>query len=260
MAKHPTSSRVQREDHGPDDAFVSGIKRTYVWSRENSRVLAITLGVVAVVAVAAFWYTSQQRQLENQAAARFTQVQQTVASGNVQLAIRDLETYLSQFGGTEAANQARLLLASILMEQDQPDEAMDALGSLPDDIDEPFGLPAARIQAAALEESGNLDEAAAAYQRIARDARFTFERREALADAARVRFQEGEPEAAARLYQEIVDTFEADEQGRGYYEIRLGEARAAAGSIVAASPAPASADTTGNDDAGNDDPDTDATG
>ena len=242
MAKHPTSSRVHREDHGPDDAFVSGVKRSYSWSRENSRVLAITLGVVALVAVGALWYTSQQRQLESQATARYSQVQQTVAAGNPQLAIRDLRTYLSQFGGTRTADQARLLLAAILMEQGQAQEAIDALGSLPDDLDRPFGMAAARIRAAALEESGNADEAVSAYRDIAGEARFTYERREALADAARVRLQQGEPDQAATLYQQIVDTFEPDEQGRGYYELWLAEARAAAGSTVAAEPAADSAD------------------
>lgn len=233
MAKHPTSSRVHREDNSPDDAFVSGIKNTYTWSRANSRVVAITLGVVLLVAVGAFWFTSQQRQLENQAAARFTQVQQTVASGNAQLAIRDLQTYLSQFGGTRAADQARLLLAGILMEQDQPQEAVEALGDLPKDIDRPLGLAAARIEAAALEESGSLEEAVRAYQRIASDARFTYQRREALADAARVQLALGEPGRAARLYQQIIETFQPDEQGRGYYEIWLAETRAAAGRNVA---------------------------
>lgn len=244
MAKHPTSSRVHREDpHGPDDAFVSGIKSTFEWGRQNSRLLSVVLVIIAVGAVIGVWYVSQQRQLEAEAAARLTQVQQSVASGNAQLAIRDLEAYLGQFGGTRTAHQARLVLASIYIDQDRIPDALEALGDLPEDLDEPFGLPAARLQAAAHEEAGNDDEAASTYLRIADRARFEYERREALADAARIRMQNGEPEVAASLYQRVLDMLDEDEAEHGYYQIWLAEAQAEARQGPAAPREPA--DTTG---------------
>lgn len=242
MAKHPTSSRVHREDNGPDDAFVATIKRSYAWGRENTRLLSIALVLVIVAGSLAIWYTTQQRQLEAQAAARFSEVQQTVASGNTQLAIRDLQAYLSRFGGTRTANQARLLLAGILLGEDRPQEAVQALGDLPDDFDRPFGLAAARVQAAAYEASGHVEEAVDTYRRIADGARFPFERREALADAARIRLDNGEPDQAARLYEEILTTLDEDEEGHAYYSMYLAEARAQAEGGVASTPA--SAETT----------------
>lgn len=229
MAKHPTSSRVHREDpHGPDDAFVSGIKNTFEWGRQNSRLLSVVLVIIAIAAVVGVWYVSQQRQLEAEAAARLGQVQQSVASGNAQLAVRDLEAYLDQFGGTRTADQARLVLASIYLDQDRVPDALEALGDLPDDLDEPFGLPAARLQAAAFEEAGNDDQAASTYLRIADNARFDYERREALADAARIRMQNGEPDVAASLYQRVLDMLDEDEAEHGYYQIWLAEAQAEA--------------------------------
>lgn len=239
MAKHPTSSRVHREDHGPDDAFVSTIKRSYAWGRENARVVTIVLAVVVLAGVGALWFTSQQRQLESQATARFNQVQQTVASGNTQLAIRDLQTYLDRFGGTRAAAQARLLLGGILLDQDRGDEAIEALGDLPDDPDEPFGLAAARLKAAAFEATGNVDDAVDTYRRIADRARFPFERREALADAARLRLDNGEPDRAASLYEQVIATFDDDEEedgGKAYYAVWLAEAQARADGGVAGGP------------------------
>jgi predicted negative regulator of RcsB-dependent stress response len=228
MAKHPTSSRVHRDDSGPDDAFVSTIKRSYSWGKENSRVVVGVLAVILVAGVAAFWYYTQQRQLETQAAARLTQVQQSVASGNAQLAVRDLQTYLDRFGSTRTADQARLVLASILLEQDRVQDALEALGSLPDDLRTPFGLPAARLQAAAHEEAGNIDEAVSTYLRISDRARFGFERREALADAARIRLQNGEPGRAADLYDQLVGMYPQDDPEHGYYQIWLAEAQAQA--------------------------------
>jgi predicted negative regulator of RcsB-dependent stress response len=228
MPKHPTSSRVHREDQVPDDAFVSTVKGIIAWSRENSRQLVIAGVVTAAVVLAAFWYINEQRSVEARATSRFTAVQQSVLSGNTQLAIRDLQSFIGTFGGTETGNQARLILADILLAEDQAQEAIEALGSLPDDFDQPFGLPAARVQAAALEEAGDVDDAVSTYLRVADNARFEFQRREALADAARVRMQNGDADAAADLYERVLETFDEQEPGRGYYEMWLAEARSMA--------------------------------
>lgn len=228
MAKHPTSSRVHREDHGPDDAFVSAVKRSYAWSTENSRVVITAIALVILLGGGTIWYLSQQRQMENQAITRFNEVQQTIQSGNTQLAIRDLRSYLDTFGGTRAGDQARLTLANILIAEDQAEEAIEVLEGVSADLDEPYGLAGARLQAVAYEELGNVDMAVRTYERVASNARFAFERREALADAARARHEAGEPEHAARLYERVVATFEENEAGRGYYEMWLAEARAEA--------------------------------
>lgn len=228
MAKHPNSSRVHREEHAPDDAFVATVKRSYAWGRENSTVLIVGIVLILVVGLGSIWFISAQRQLESQAATRFAEVQGSVASGNVQLAIRDLRSYLDQFGSTETADQARLLLADLLLSQDQGQQAVETLGDLPDDLDRPYAVAAARLKATALEEAGQVDEAVGLYERIADQARFTYQRREALADAARVRLQNGQPDRAALIYQDVVDTFEPQEQGRSYYQMWLAEARARA--------------------------------
>lgn len=230
MAKHPTSSRVHREDASPDDAFVASVKRSYSWARENSRALTIGIVVIVVLVAGAIWFRSQQQRTERMAAAEFGRVQQSVVSGNTQLAIRDLETYLGTYGGTETAQQARLILADLLIGEDRADEAVEALGSLPDDLDEPLGLPAARMQAAAYEAMGDADEAVATYLQVADAARFDYQRREALADAARVRLQNGDADQAADLYERVVATFDEETAavGRGYYEMWLAEARAQA--------------------------------
>lgn len=228
MAKHPTSSRVHKGDQAPDDAFVASVKRAYTWGRENSRTVTVALAVILVVGIGAFWFFSQQRDLENRAAERFTAVQQTLASGNAELVIRDLESYLERFGNTRSGDQARLVLAGVLMQQDRPSEAVAALDDLPSELDEPFGLAAARLQAAAHEEAGQIEEAVDAYLRLAENARFTFQQREALADAARVRLQNGDPDRAASLYERVVDTFEQTDPGRSYYQMWLAEAEAQA--------------------------------
>ena len=244
MAKHPTSSRVHRESNGPDDAFVDAVQRTATWAKDHQRQLTVAGILLAVLVIGGVYYLNSQRQLEAQAAAELTRVQQSVGSGNAQLAIRDLQNYLGTYGSADAAQPARLLLADLLLTQDQPAQAVEALGDLPDDLGQPFGIAGARLLAAAREELGEVDQAVQIYRSIAENARFTYQRREALADAARVRLQNGNPDAAATIYEEVVATFGEQEAGRGYYEMWLAEARAQAregggAAPVAADSAPA---------------------
>lgn len=228
MTKHPTSSRVHRDDQVPDDAFVSTVRRIITFAQENRN--SVLVGAAAILAIAAgtAWFIASQRSLEETAQARLTQVQQSVASGNTQLAVQDLQSFLGTFGSTAAADQARLMLAGILIQEDRAQEAVDALQDLPERINSPFGIAAARLHASALETLGRYQDAAQAYQQIARNARFPYQRRQALADAARVNLQHVDPAAAADLYQQVLDTFGDQEAGRGYYEMWLAEARAAA--------------------------------
>ncbi len=226
MAKQPTSSPVRRNDDVPDDAFVGTIRRLITWGQENTRQVTIGGAAILIIAAITAWMIVQQRQLENAAQSRLTQVQQTVASGNTELAVRDLRSYLDTFGGTDASDQARLLLADLLLTREQPQQAIEALESLPERLNEPFGLAAARLEAAALERTEQYDDAIRAYRRIARNARFPYQRREALADAARLQLQRGQPQQAVGLFEEVVATFDADEAGRAYYEMWLAEARA----------------------------------
>ncbi|MDX1673402.1 MAG: tetratricopeptide repeat protein [Longimicrobiales bacterium] len=244
--KHPTSSRVHRQSDVPDDAFVGTIRRVIDWVQDNQREAIIGAAAIAIVAGGAVWFVVQQRSLESTAQTRLSQVQQTVASGNIPLAVRDLQSYLDTFGGTEAADQARIILADLLIAQEQPEAAIDALGNLPSRLDAAFGIAAARIEAAALELLERYDDAIQAYLDIADNARFPFQRREALADAGRVQLQHGDPEAAVDLFDRVLESFEEGQTGRGYYEMLLAEARARArtgqGSTTVPAPAEMTAD------------------
>lgn len=242
MAKHPTSSRVHRDKNLPDDPFVSGIERSLEWARTHTRILIVAAVALAVLIAAGLYYLNVQRSIENTAAQRFNELQGTLASGNTQLALRDLQSFVDQFGGTESGEQARLILADVLLQEDRAPEVIPALDGLEDDLDEPQGLAAARLAAAAYEATGDADEAVDTYFRIAEDARFDFERRDALADAARVRLQNGEAEEAAEIYQQIVEMFDEGESGRGYFEMWRAEAQAQARQPTDGAPAAADAE------------------
>lgn len=240
MAKHPTSSRVHRDDEHSDDAFIKAVKSVAAWAVSHARAITyFGTGIAIIAAVSIYWFASQ-RKIEATAAAQLSQVQQSVASGNSQLAIRDLRTYLDTYGGTRAAREARLVLADLLISQDSAQQAIATIGNLSNNLEDPLGIAAARLKAAAFENLGQADDAVDEYVRIADKARFKFQRREALADAARVRMQTGNPQAAVRFYQQLLETFGPNEPGRQYYAMWLAEARAQARGTT---PAPAAADT-----------------
>lgn len=249
MPKQPTSPRVPTPEPEPDDKFLFAIERAGLWARHHSRTLIIGGIILAVVVIAAVYYVDSQRRVEAEAATRLTEVHQTVMTGNVPLAIRDLQTYLASFGGTRAAREARLLLADLLLNDERPQEALQALGRLPRDLEDPTGLAAAQLQGAALEALEQYDDAIDVYQNIARNARFDFQRREAIADAARVALQTDRPDLAADFFGRLVQTFPEGDPARGYYEMWRAEAAARATRPPADPPTqPAPPDTTTPDD------------
>jgi predicted negative regulator of RcsB-dependent stress response len=245
MPKHPTSPKVPKPAPEPDDKFIFAVEQTATWARAHSRELIIGAVVLIVVIAAGLYYWESQRRVEAEAATRLTEVQQTVMTGNIPLAIRDLQTYLNTFSGTSAAREARIMLADLLLTQERPQDAITALGRLPRDLDEPVGIAAAQILAAAQESMGDYDAALDTYQRIARNARFQFQRREALSDAARLALDTGRADLAADLYDRLIQTFEAEDPSRGYYEMWRAEARARAARGAGTAPAVPAPDAAG---------------
>jgi tetratricopeptide (TPR) repeat protein len=233
MPKHPTPPRGTKPQTEPDDKFLLAVERTVLWFKQYSRQLIVGAVVLAIAVAAGLYYLESQRRVEAEASLRLGEVYQTVQTGNVPLAIRDIQAYLGTFGGTKAAREARLILADLLIRQDRPADAIDALGRLPGDLDEPIGLAAAQLQAAAYEAQGSHQDAIDTYRRISRNARFEFQRREALGDGARVAMDAGQHDVAMEFYDRLVASFEEGDPMRGYYEMW----RAEAGARLAASPA-----------------------
>lgn len=228
MAKHPTSSRVHRETEA-EDAFVARVVEYSEWARRNSR-LVTTVAVILFVAIAAFLYwRNWQAGLESSATERLTEVQQTVASGNTALALQDLESFLETFSGTSAAGQARLLLAELYLDEGRYREALQAVGPLSGDLDDPLGPSGAFLEAAAYEGMDQPSEAERIYLSIADGADMDFHVRRALSDAARIRMELGRPGEAADLFRRLLALTEEGDPERGEYEMRLAEAETLAG-------------------------------
>ncbi|HEX7118736.1 MAG TPA: tetratricopeptide repeat protein [Longimicrobiales bacterium] len=225
MARHPNARRVHHGAADPDDAFVARLLETTAWARNHSRALTFA-GIALVVAiVATVYYRNFQATARAAADAQFAVVQQTVASGNHALAIRDLEDFLTTYGATPAAAHARVLLAQSYMAEGDPQKAIAAVEPLAGSIGEGMGTTAALLKAAALEASDRVDDAEALYLRIADRARYDYERKDALDAAARIRMERGDAAGAAQLYERLVELSDEGSGDRAVFELRLAEAR-----------------------------------
>lgn len=228
MARHPGGRRVHGETDSPDDAFVARVLELSAWARQNSRALAIG-GIVAVLGVLAIvYYFNRQQAIHATAATELAEIRQTIASGNAQLAIRDLRGFLDLYGEIPAGRQARVLLGELYLQQNQPERAIATLEPLAGSWDERFAVDAALLLAAAYEAAEQPQQAVATYLAVAEHADFEYRRRIALSDAARVRQQQGNAAGAAELYQRLVEMTSGQEARQNVFEMRLAEARALA--------------------------------
>ncbi len=226
-SRHPTSRRGAEEKKKAEDVFVEKVLSLSAWTKANSQLL-IMAGVVIVVLVAGgVYYANYRGSVEEQAVTQLEQVQQTAAFGEREAAKATLYEYIDRFDGTVYAVEARLILGQLLLETDAPEEAMEVLSPGVQTMDrEPLGIQAAFLMAAAYEETGRGEDAERLYLRIADSAELSFQIREALAGAARVRGATGDWAGAADLYRDLLATLETTDPERDYWEMKLAEASA----------------------------------
>jgi len=225
MARHSSSRRGHRQE-AAEDAFVNTMIEIGAWARKHARAVTIAVVVLVVAAAAIVYYVRYQGTLEARAATRLTELRQEVASNNQDLAVRDLQTFVSRFGGTPSAQEGRLMLARLELQAGQTADAMDLVRKLAQNLDDPLGVNAALLMAAGYEQQGKFDQAENIYLDIGKNARFQFQRRNGLENAAMLRLEHGNAQGAATLFKQIVDAMEDNDPQRGYYEMLFAEARA----------------------------------
>ncbi|MFQ5537493.1 MAG: tetratricopeptide repeat protein [Gemmatimonadota bacterium] len=224
--RHPVSRRrkqVQGED--PDDLFIAKTLEFSGWARSNQTLITVVV-VVAVVLVAGWIYYGNYREsLTQQAGNELEQIHQTLALQDMASAKDQLATFLQRFGNTPYADEARLLLGQIYLETGSPDQAVVVLEPLGSRPRSPLELQAAALLATAYEQEDRWEDAVDLYLRIADRADLDFQVRDALAAAARLRANHGDPAGAAQLYERLLASMDQEDPLRGIFEMRLAEVR-----------------------------------
>lgn len=228
------------------------IARTIAWAREHQRGVILAALAAVVLIGGLIYYRDYRRNLTARAATQLAQLEGQLGSAtDAGQAISRIQEYLSRFGGTPSADEARLLLGRIELDQSRPSEALDALDPLSDrPLDTPTGYAAARVRANAYADAGRRDEAIALLDRAARGARFPFQRHQAAADEAELLVLAGRYDSAASIYRTLSEDSTAAAGGEDLYAVRLGEVLALKASGAEPPPGPpldtasAAADTT----------------
>jgi tetratricopeptide (TPR) repeat protein len=211
-----------------DPGVVERILAAHAWLREHSR--AVTVGAVGLLLLVAagLYYLDYRRDLESAAAVELAQVEETVESGNTTLAISDLQRFLAQYGSTRRAREARVMLGRMLIQAGRPREALDAVSQLATQPEDPVAARAALLAGAAYQASGDTIGAIRHYLAIAERLPMDYQRREALASAARLQEMRGDYAGAAATYARLVEIVPEESVERPLYEMRLAEMRARA--------------------------------
>jgi len=226
-SRHPSSRRRPEEAKEPEDIFVEKILHASKWAKANSQALVLAAIALVILVSGGIYYRNFKAAQTQRAVAELEQVQQSVAFGDRETAKAALYQYIEAYDGTPYAWEARLLLGQTLLEDRNPEEAIDALAPAVREMDsEPIGIQAGFLMAAAYEESGRIDEAERMFLRIANTAELTFQIREAMSGAARLRAGRGDFAGAVALYEEVLEGMDPDDPERNYWEMRLAEASA----------------------------------
>lgn len=222
--KHPGAGRVHRARHD-EDVFVESVLEGSVWAKRHGRTLLIGGIVVFLLLAGGIYYRNYRLQLNDKANAQLNSVRQTVLSGNKQLAATDLKNYIARFGNTPSGTEARTMLAQLYLSMNQPQEAVTAIQPI---AEKPAKSPTATLLLAAAYEAMNQPgKAEEQYLKIADEAQFGFEKREALERAAVLRMQQGNSAGAIELYDRALKSLPEDSPDRPIYEMRIAEIRAA---------------------------------
>jgi predicted negative regulator of RcsB-dependent stress response len=230
MSAQPIASRPrgpQRIDS--DDVVIARALEFTQWAKRNIRMIVIGAVAATLLVGGLLYYRMHQADRMERAAAEYLQIEQSVALGNPAMAIPDLERFVQRFDGTPYADEARVQLGQIHLQQGEPARAVEALQPVSGRIGRsPVGAQGALLLASAEEAAGNREAAVQTYLRVADRAEFPFRRQEALYSAAILREEMGDHAGAAELYRRLATQAEAGSMQRSIYEMRLAEVEARA--------------------------------
>jgi predicted negative regulator of RcsB-dependent stress response len=206
-----------------DDAFTVRVLEFTAWARDRTHVLVIAVAAAVLLVVGAvFWFGQRQQRVE-QAAQELDRIQAAVFFEEAPQARAQLRTFLDRFGGTAYEVEARLLLAELLLDDQDPGEAIRVLEAVAPSDRNPLRLQASILLGVAYEQAERWDDAEGLYRWLRRNAEFSFQRRDAGERLAQILVVQGDTAGARTILAEIVNELEEGSPDRSYFEMRLAE-------------------------------------
>jgi predicted negative regulator of RcsB-dependent stress response len=184
---------------------------------------AVTWALLALAAIlAGFWFYQRSQAIKAQRAeTAYFQARQSAASGNLPLAISDLEKVVSRYEGTRAGTQAAISLAEAQFEQRKFKEGIATLKKVEAKAPGDFRPSIHVLQAAGYEELKDFVPAAEQYNLAAKATIFPADKAKYQAAAARDYMAAGKTEEAKRIWTELAKDESRPEAAEA--RVRLGE-------------------------------------
>ncbi|HKC41700.1 MAG TPA: tetratricopeptide repeat protein, partial [Gemmatimonadales bacterium] len=179
-------------------------------------------GIVVVGAGLFIWNLSTQRRSEEIASRDLQGARFAFENQNLPLAASELAKVVENYSGTNAAAEARLLLANVRLLQGQPQQAVAVMKDYAPGAGSAYRAQAYGLLGGAFENMGRFREAGEAYENASAAARLDFMKAQFLADAGRAWTVAGDTAKAVAVYQRILKDF-AKEGAATEAKVRLGE-------------------------------------
>jgi tetratricopeptide (TPR) repeat protein len=183
------------------------LERVAARLRPHRQAVTYVGGAVAIALLLLAWNMWSGRQAAGRAGEQLQQARMAFESGNLTLAASELNRVVENYSGTNAAQEATLLLAQVRLQQGQTPQAVDLLRALASDANSAYRAQAYGLLGAAYENAGRSREAGEAYEQAAGAARLPVFEAQYLSEAARVWVAVPDTARALAHYERIVRDF-----------------------------------------------------
>ena len=197
-------------------------ERMIAWTKAHQKLTSWIGAAILIGAVLFVWTASSTRRSEAIAGRQLQGARYAFDNQNLPLAASELARIVENYSGTNAAAEARLVLAQVRLSQGQPQQAVDLLRDFAPGAGAGFRAQAYGLLGAAYENLGRSREAAEAYQTGSERARMDFLKAQMLSDAGRAWAAAGDTAKAIAAYRRIVDDL-PKEGAVTEAKVRLGE-------------------------------------
>src|SRR5712664_3108947 len=182
-------------------------ERFGAWVKGHRQITSWVGAILVVGAVLFVWTMSTKRRTEEIASRDLQGARFAFENQNLPLAASELAKVVENYSGTNAAAQARLLLANVRLLENQPQQAVAVLKDYADGAPGAYRAQAYGLLGAAYENMGRPREAGEAYENGSAAARLDFLKAQLLSDAGRAWTTAGDTTKAVAAYRKIVKEF-----------------------------------------------------
>ncbi len=196
--------------------------RVVGWAKAHKKITSWTGGILLVGAGLFLWTLSTQRRTEEIASRDLQGARFAFENQNLPLAASELAKVIANYAETNAAAEARILLANVRLLEKQPQQAVTVLKDFAPGAAQAYRAQAYGLLGAAYEDMGQPRQAGEAYENGSAAARLDFLKAQMLSDAGRAWTSAGDTTRAVADYRRIVTEF-AKEGMAAEAKVRLSE-------------------------------------